>query len=296
MSGNLDIETVSRDNSDRFVICSGTRSLELPMTPSEDFPSVGTETSEVVGGMGTQGLIDALKRVLLCASDDAARPVLTSIALVLSEHSRTLQLVATDSYRLGIVDLEMLEPAAITGTFLLPTRVAAIAAKQLRAKEQESVDFLLPAHGVRQGVGGFHGSRIQITGTLVEGEFPNWQAITPAAVGGHLEIDADELRGVLNATSAISCAGAPVRIELNGSCSLVYGDPQSGILRQTLATGAWSPGAQGDEMLIAFNPSYLIDAIEFMGEKSLQVFIQSPLKPALFSAAGRRHVLMPVRL
>lgn len=295
------LESHSRDGQAGLDIRAGTRTVSLQGWPSEDWPAIPqTAAIDPIASIEASAVVDAFERVAPCASDDETRPVLTCVALFFRDDPAALEVVATDSYRLGVARLPLEAGFRVSnGPLLVPARAIKLLAKQLKGAEGAVQVRALEASGEEPS----RASRIAFsvpdaewTVRTVEGEFPNWRQVVPEPGGGSFEFDPQELGLALRAaTSVRSTSGAPVRLTLDRTCSLALKDPDLGEMREALTEAKFSPNGAG-AMEIAFNPDYLADAIRFCGAERGRMWVRDGLKPALFEGPERRYVLMPIRL
>ena len=128
----------------------------------------------------------------------------------------------------------------------------------------------------------------------IAGEFPNWRQVVPEAGGALLEFDATELASAVRAATSVGSTIGPVRLVLDGTCSLSITEHDQVEMRQELAGARFSPNGTG-AVQVALNPGYLADAIAFCGAELGRMWVRDALKPVLFEGPDRRYALMPVR-
>jgi len=291
----------SCDGRSGLDVRAGTRTVTLQGWPTDDWPAAPRVAAiDPMASIEASAVVDAFERVALCASSDEARPVLTCAALFFREDPAALEVVATDSYRLGVAQIPVEAGFRVSdGPLLVPARAVRLVAKQLKRAEGAVQVRALEASGVEPS----RASRIAFslpdaewTVRTVEGEFPNWKQVVPNPEGGSFEFDPEELGSALRAaTSVRSTTGAPVRLTLDRTCSLALKEPDLGEMREALTEAKFSPNGAGP-MEVAFNPDYLADAIRFCGAERGRMWVRDGLKPALFEGPDRRYVLMPIRL
>jgi DNA polymerase III subunit beta len=299
--GEPEIVLESCDGRAGLDVRAGSRTVTLQGWPTDDWPAVPQLAAiDPIASIEASAVADAFERVALCASSDEARPVLTCAALFFREDPPALEVVATDSYRLGVAQIPVEAGFRVSdGPLLVPARAVRLLAKQLKGAEGAVQVRALEASGVEPS----RASRIAFslpdaewTVRTVEGEFPNWKQVVPNPEGGSFEFDPEELGSALRAaTSVRSTTGAPVRLTLDRTCSLALKDPDLGEMREALTEAKFSPNGAG-AMEVAFNPDYLADAIRFCGAERGRMWVRDGLKPALFEGPERRYVLMPIRL
>lgn len=298
---DVTLASASDDGRCALQVRAGARSVTLQGWRPEEWPSVPRVAgAEPIACVDASAAADALERAALCASGDKTRPVLTSIALYFGQDPPCLEVVATDSYRLGVTRIGLQSsPRTGANPLLLPARAIRPLAKQLRAAE----GTLDVAAIEEAGDDGSRASRVGLalpdtewTVRTVEGEFPNWRQVIPEPSGAHLEFDAEELSSGLRAAASVrSSGGGPVRLTLDRTCSLALVEPDLGEMRQVLSGASFSPNGVG-AIQVAFNPGYLADAIRFCGTPRGRMWVRDGLKPALFEGPDRRYALMPVRM
>jgi DNA polymerase III subunit beta len=300
-TGDSEIVLESCDGRAGLDVQAGSRTVTLQGWPTDDWPAVPQlAASDPIASIEASAVVDVFERVALCASSDEARPVLTCAALFFRDDPPALEVVATDSYRLGVARLPLEAAFRISDSpLLVPARAVRLLAKQLKGAEGAvQVRALVASDGEpsRASRIAFSLADAEWTARTVEGEFPNWKQVVPEPGGGSFEFDPEELGSALRAaTSVRSTTGAPVRLTLDRTCSLALKDPDLGEMREALTEAKFSPNGAG-AIEVAFNPDYLADAIRFCGAERGRMWVRDGLKPALFEGPERRYVLMPIRL
>jgi DNA polymerase-3 subunit beta len=296
---DVHLEAESNEERVRLRVSSGPRTVTLEGWPTDDWPSV-PEASELepVSSVEAAALADVFERVTLCASKDEMRPILTGVALEASEDA--LEVVATDSYRLGVVRVPVIGSARPPETPpLVPARVVKALAKQLKTvRGAVDIRHLAPSSDEKAGSSAASFAFESSTWTVrtIEGEFPNWRQVMPEADGAVLEFDPKELGSALRAAASVwgGKTPPPARLTLDRKCTLAITEPDLGTMRETLSGASFSPNGVG-AIQVAFNPSYLADAIRFCGAERGRMWIRDALKAVRFDGPERTYALMPIR-
>jgi DNA polymerase III subunit beta len=294
--------TIESDPADgpSLSLSDGIKTINIETLSAEDWPTGASRTGLTkAAAVEARDLAEALSRVATCASNDEGRPVLTGVQFVFDAEEASLELVATDSYRLGIATLEVQSVGEISEQCpIVSARSLKAMSRQLFAKQSPVSIYASGGEGEqRYPTIEFRFGVARWTMRQIDGEFPNWRRIVPDEnKGGSLEFDPKELgNAVTDAAGLRSDKSIPVRVALGTICSLRMIDGQVGKLSQELRQAAYSPNGTGP-MEIAFNPTFLRDAIDFVGAERANLRVTDPCKPALFlGASKRRCVLMPVR-
>jgi hypothetical protein len=98
--------------------------VTLPGYAAEDWPAI-PRVAEItsVARLEAHAAADAFARAALCASADQSRPVLTAVCLFFDEPGSCVEVVATDSYRLGAIRIPLTSPPrAPQRPLLVPAR------------------------------------------------------------------------------------------------------------------------------------------------------------------------------
>jgi DNA polymerase-3 subunit beta len=295
------LESAPNDGRADLDVRAGTRTVTLQGWATEDWPVV-PPVAEIapIASIDASAAADAFARVALCASDDDARPVLTGVALFFEEDPPSVEVVATDSYRLGVARIPLASPPRVPeNPLLVPARAVRLLAKQLKGVGGAVQIRALEAPGEdasRAPRIAFALPDADWTVRTVEGEFPNWRQVVPEPEGGLLEFDSKELGSALRAAASVrSTKGAPVRLTLDRTCSLNVREHDLGEMQQTLTGASFSPNGVGPTE-VALNPDYLADAIRFCGAERGRMWVRDALKAVLFDGPDRRYALMPVRI
>jgi DNA polymerase-3 subunit beta len=293
------IDFAEPDGRSVVEVSSGSRRIAIEALPVGDWPEVLRDIkAQAVCWFEPAQMAEALEKMVLCASGDEARPVLTGVQFNFGEDR--IELAATDSYRLGVLSIEVEKKGEIPDFGpIVPARVLKAVAKELKKHDGRGILYV--------GASGEEDSRLRFVefsfGTAcwatraIEGEFPKWRNLIPEDAGGTFEFDSDELASAVNSADALrSQKSTPVRVVLGDSCELRMEESGTATVAEALGRSNYSPNGVGP-MEIAFNPGFLNDAVKFVGEERVKMRTTDPYKPALFHGEnGARYVLMPVRL
>lgn len=295
----VSIEIEAGDGRSRVEVTSGTRKVAIDGYSPDDWPEVRSDRKmQAVCWFDAEQLANALSRVVLCASSDEARPVLTGVQFTFGKD--TLELAATDSYRLGYLKLETEQMGEVPEFApIVPAKVLKALAKQLKKEKGRRGIIYVGSQG--QDDSGprlveFSFGAVCWMARAIEGEFPNYRQLIPKETGGRLDFDAEEMISAAKGADAVRTQNStPVRIVLGDSCELRMEESGTATVSETLKGASYSPNGVGP-MLVAFNPSFLVDGVTFIGDERVRMWSADPYKPALFVNDDRSYVLMPVRL
>jgi DNA polymerase-3 subunit beta len=262
--------------------------VEFPVLPMPQLPAMTLPRAT---------LLEALRQVVRAASSDDARPLLTGV-LITSE-GKTVRLVATDSYRMSLRDLrgtttvaheeDVLVPARALGELL---RLGPAGGGVTDGKERAGEVGIAPGRAEIT----FTTERVQISTRLLEGTYPDYRQLIPAQYPNRLHVGKESLLAALRRVRLLVRDNmTPVRLAMRpNGVDLSVVSQEIGDASETV-DGDFS----GDELVIAFNPSYLIDGVDAVLDDEVFIETDDPGKPATVRAADRddfRYLLMPVRV
>ena len=228
----------------------------------------------------------AIEQVGKAASSDDARPILTGV--LMAAESGGLRLVSTDSYRLAMCDIAGLTVLGDQQKVLVPSR----ALKELAriVDDEEEITLSLGEHNASFSVGG-----ATVTTRLIEGDFPNYNRLIPETHENRLTIDRETLLDALRRVRLLAQESTPIRMSMSAEGLEVAAVAQE----VGEAHEALEAEYQGEDLMVAFNPEYLIDGIEVSPGSQVVLETIGELKPALLKSSedpNFLYLLMPVRV
>lgn len=237
--------------------------------------------------------VRSIMAVATAASSDETRPVLTGVELVIdSADGGGIRAAATDSYRL--IDWQ--------GT---PDKVEGLAGRVALIVPAEALRLVAGAKGDGGGlvIGLDPNNQEKVTlraGTttvvrsLINGQFPNPDALIPDTFSGTLHLDdesAEDLLRLLGSVGPSSNTPARIAVQLHAETARVT-VVDDNVMRE-LTVGLTRPWT-GDDLEIGLNPAYIGATMQAVGSHDIHVI--SPLRPVGVIAPGFRGLCMPVRL
>lgn len=232
--------------------------------------------------------------VLFAAAVDEGRPVLTGVLTEVKKGS--VDFVATDGFRLAHrqVQLVLSERKGVEGfKSLIPKKTFE---EVLRVVSEEDVDKITIAASGNQNQAVFSLGETVISSRLIEGQFPQWEKIIPREVATRILMDKEELGRALKLASVFARGEANI-ISLSSH--------KGGIILKSSAKQLGSQeneveaSFEGDEMEVAFNGKFLLDAVANSPASQIMIELSGPLSAALIKPVGvegLEFIIMPVRI
>jgi DNA polymerase-3 subunit beta len=287
---------VSTDGTKVVVTCGSARFTLLTL-PVEDYPAL-PEMPTASGSLPGDVFAAAVSQVAVAAGRDDTLPVLTGIRVEIA--GETVTLAATDRYRLAVREFAWSpEQTGLSAIALVPARTLAETAKSLTT--DGDVTLALASGGQGEGMMGFEGGGRRTTTRLLEGEFPKYRALLPSESASVATVETATLIEAVKRVALVAERNTPVRLSFSAGEVVL----EAGSGEEAQASEAVEANLDGDDIAIAFNPTFLLDGLAAIDAPTAQLSFTTSTKPAVISGRGKddeavpgdyRYLLMPVRL
>jgi DNA polymerase-3 subunit beta len=281
------------NTEDTIVISAARSNFKLRTYPVVEFPSVG-RTSEPTTQLPEALLGEAVRQVVRAASHDDARPLLTGVLLARVEGS--IRMVATDSYRMAMRDLPGTDAIPGEEDLLVPARALAELQRLPAGTISDKVET--SRVGVAAGTNEitFWQGNVQISTRLLEGRYPDYNQLIPDHYPNRLHLGKETFLAALRRVQLLVRDNTtPVRLSMRqGGVDLTVVSQEVGDASESV-DGDFT----GEDLVIAFNPSYLIDGVEAVQGDEVIVETADGSRAATVRGAEDdhfRYLLMPVRV
>ncbi len=273
-------------------ISSGVQRTNLHGIDAVEFPPLPARETAPAFEVDAAALQQAINQTSVAASGDEQTPVLTGVLLHV-EGSR-LTLVATDRHRLAVKTLEaqVTTEGAVNGTVIVPARHLAELARAINpSRPTVGVAFSDARNQVF-----FTLRDMEISSRLIEGNYPNYAQVIPAHSTTTVVLPtALLLKSAKTAAVLARDASNPVRLRAGkGELELIAQAAEVGDHDAPLPARV-----DGEEVQVAFNARYLLDALQAIDGDDVELALNGPLQPAVVRAQGKEDylcVIMPVRV
>lgn len=254
-----------------------------------DYPKLPSITGPVTS-IPAADLIQGLNQVVRAAANDDARPLLTGVLFTADEG--TLRLIATDSYRLAVRDVPGVAGIGGAQDLLVPARALHELQRAAASLPSDAeIGVTLSDAEISFLVG-----PTSIASRLIEGNYPSVLQLIPASYPNQLRVAKDTLLTSLRRAKLLAK-------DSTSSVRLTMKDRNVEIRTQSHDAGDVEDNVdadyQGEEITIAFNPSFLIDGIEAVPSDEVVLEMSDSVRPAMVHGLDDtrfRYLLMPVRV
>lgn len=237
--------------------------------------------------------LDAVtQNILFSASTDQARPVLTAVLFAVTpQGSRT---VATDGFRLAVLDIPGFSSNESEHQFLIPSKALSEVARIQKQVKEEIVAFTV-SEELKQAF--FSVADVEVFVRLIEGDYPPYQKIIPSNFTTTVFFDTAELLDNIKRATIFAREASNI-VKFN------FHPEQTKISATAPAIGEFTgelsqAKVEGEEAMIAFNAKYLLDFLQSTDSDTLWFGMSESLKPAIFRPENRQdyqYIVMPFKV
>jgi len=276
-------------NDENVEVSLGRAKFSLRTFSVIDYPNL-PPVSGAITSIAASDLIQGLNQVVRAAANDDARPLLTGV--LFTTDNGTLRLIATDSYRLAVRDVPEVEGVGGSQDLLVPARALQELQRAAASLDDEgTIGVTLTDAEICFVVGS-----TSIASRLIDGNYPSVLQLIPANYPNQLRVAKDTLLTSLkrakllakDSTSSVRLTMKERAVEIRTQ-SHDAGDVEDNV----------DADYNGEEITIAFNPSFLIDGIEAVPGDEVMLEMSDSVRPAMVHGVEDvrfRYLLMPVRV
>ncbi len=267
-------------------------SAKIQGLPEGDFPIIPQlETTEQSFTIDSAVLRDALSQVVVAAQISEIRPELSGV--LFDFQLTTLTLVATDSFRLAhktLTDRQFKSACGVSWKAIFPLYTTAEIMRIFPGSS--SLSCALDAHQLL-----IKNETTQLISRLIDGDYPDYNAVIPRAFTGELTTENNQLVQALKLVSNFSGKVNDVHFALSDDGrSLAISSANSYVGENRYLIPIKSSGERFKDLV--FNWRYLLDGIRAIPATEIHFSLNGDAKPGLIksqSDASYFYVVMPIR-
>ncbi|MBD2577152.1 DNA polymerase III subunit beta [Oscillatoria sp. FACHB-1406] len=298
-----EIEIADEDAEEGTVSLHSTSGrYQLRTMDATEFPDLPEIEVAQTQQLPVEMLAEGIRSTLFAASSDDSKQVLTGIHL--SSSTGGLEFAATDGHRLAVVSLVREEEETEEETEeanASPALEVTIPARALR-----ELDRLLAVGEASEGVTlsldesqvAFELENRRLTSRQVEGAYPTYSQLIPKEFSLSASLDRKQLISALERVAVLTDSKNHVvkfsldsdRQELELSVDTI----DVGKAREVLPIQI-----SGESIAVAFNVKYLMDGLKALPTSEIQMQMNQPKQPVIFTPLGgikMTYLVMPVQM
>ena len=274
--------------AEKITVQAGRSRFTLSSLPANDFPSIDeVEATERVR-VPEAALKELIERTAFAMAQQDVRYYLNGLLFDLRESS--LRCVATDGHRLALCEAPLDSGTSTKRQIIVPRKGVTELQRLLEGGERELELEMGRSHlRVKR-------DDVTFTSKLIDGRFPDYEAVIPIGADKEVRIDREVLRASLQRAAILSNEKyRGVRIEVSpGQLKISAHNPE-----QEEAQEEVEADTRVSDLAVGFNVNYLLDALTALRDETVVVALRDANSSALVREASNercRHVVMPLRL
>jgi len=277
-----------KQNGDRVALNAGRSRFTLATLPATEFPTIDEiELVERVS-LPEEVLRDLMERTAFAMANQDVRYYLNGMLLDLQEHA--LRCVATDGHRLALKETRLDSKVSTRRQIIIPRKGVNELVGLLESGDGSvELEFGRNHLRVRRG-------EVVFTSKLIDGRFPDYEAVIPLGADKTATLDREVLRGALQRAAILSNEKyRGVKLEFSPSkLRIVAHNPE-----QEEAVEEVEAETVVSDLTVGFNVGYLLDALAALRGEKARLSLRDAQSSCLVQeddSEQSRHVIMPLRL
>ena len=273
----------------KILVKAGKSRFNLQTLPAEDFPKFPTgEGNEQTIEIEQKILRNLLNQVQFAMAQQDIRYYLNGMLVVLREGK--IRVVATDGHRLSYAEEAIDKSSDINAEVIIP-RKTVMELLRLLADSEEKIVLEIGKNQIKFGF-----NNVTLNSKIVEGKFPDYTKVIPAAYNNVFTVDRITLLQALQRAAILSNEKfRGVRMVLTkDSVSVISSNSE-----QEEAQEEVEIKYDGDAIDIGFNVSYLLDVLNNVNSQDIECSFGDSNSSGVFTLPGNhsfKYVVMPMRI
>ena len=273
---------------ERVTVSAGRSRFTLSTLAAADFPQIENIDLLERLSLPEATLKELLDRTAFAMAQQDVRYYLNGTLLDLRESA--LRCVATDGHRLALFETQIESNAKARRQVIIP-RKGVLELQRLLDVGEGTVELEFGKNHIRVRREDF-----VFTSKLIDGRFPDYEAVIPIGADKILTLNRDELRACLQRAAILSNEKfRGVKLEVSpGKLQIVAHNPE-----QEEAVEDMEVDTHIDGLSVGFNVNYLLDALGALRGSEVILCLRDSNSSCLLrdtDSEQSRHVVMPLRL
>lgn len=261
------------------ITCGGSTSL-LNTPDATDFPSFPHLNPTQTVTLPVARIADMSDFVSRAISRDNHRVIMTGIYL--SVHDNRLTLVSTDSYRLALCEATLQQPVEEPFEVILPGYFFRDTMKNEANNEEISL-------GVTENQILMSFADSTYVTRRIEGDYPNYERLIPKSHKMSAVVDTSELVAGIRRAAVLAPPNASVKFLFSVEKQAIVISSKSQDVGE--ATESISAEIEGEDIEIAFNYNYILDALVSMTTDKTIIELEADKRPGVIRPTSSDRML-----
>lgn len=292
---DLEILMELEENSNILTLSYGSSQVQLNTYNPEEYPLLPEIEGEYEFEVNCDLLINAIRQVIVAASQDTSRPIFTGVLMEVEE-GENIKLVSSDTHRLAYRQIKLNGPArpGLNCSVIIPSRSLNELSRIFRP-EDNILGIKIADNQIL-----FQTEDVVLISRLIEGQFPNYKQVIPQEYHTRVRLLTKSFNDSVERASLLSRDDLKTRsnvIKLNiqgNNLTITSNSAEIGNIHEEIPIYL-----EGEATEIAFNGRYLIDVLRVIDQEEITLDLTGSLGPGIIRPVDSDNCLfliLPIRL
>lgn len=258
--------------------------FKLNGLPKEEFPKF-PEFKDKEEVRIEQGLFkNMLNLTSFAVSHEESRYVLNGVLLEIVDD--VIRMVATDGRRLAKIEKKLPLSVKKDITAIIPIKAVQEIIRNL--KDEGDVSFIVGMNQILFNIDG-----VLIATRIIEGDFPNYNQVIPKPTKNRITINTQDILSSIRRANLLATTDfQAVKFEVFSDKMVISKiTPDVGESREEISVEYGGP-----EMIVGFNPHFLIDFLKNVEQEQIDMELLGADKPAVMRLGDYLYLALPMRI
>lgn len=285
---NGDIVSISTDEKQAVTITCGSSEFTIMGQSSDEFPPLPTMEQNQSYSMKQSQLKDMIRQTIFSIAQESSKPVLRGELFEFK--GAKINIISVDGYRISYRKNELFTSCEDTEV-IVPGKTLSELVKILSQEEEDLVSIYLTDKHILFDIG----TAIMVS-RLISGDFIRYEQSFSDDYKTELLIDKNTLIQALERASLVSRDNrkTPVRFEIKYRTLVITARSDMGTAFEEIQTET-----DGEELTIAFNPRYFIEALRSIDDEKVKIHFTASLSPCTIRPVEGdqfKYLILPLRM
>ncbi len=279
-----EVELITKKNN-IITIKTNTVAFKILTTPKDEFPQLPKPTTTQEITVTQKKLKQMLSMTIFAISKDETRYVLNGICFIVTK--KGIKLAATDGRRLAIIEEKQNINTQEEKKYIIPAKTTQELLRNLNDTQQ--VKILFSKNQVT-----FYLNNLHIVSRLIEGEFPDYEQAIPKEAENKLTIERNRLIPAIKRAGLLTTPESQaIKLHLTKNRLIISKTtPEIGETKEDVEVKYI-----GSELLIGFNPVYLLEALRNINQDTIELELTGPEKPGVIRTKENYiYIVLPMQI
>lgn len=279
----------SYNEAERIAIISSDKSNYRLLSVAGEFPKIERFESDVSINIKDDELVSMIKKTTFAAAADNAQPIYTGCFFDISDNNLTM--VATNTHRLALNTMTINNLSNMR--FIIPARALNELYNAVKeSDESQNINIVYAKNQVS-----FEYQNIYMVTRLIEGNYPDYRRVIPVDLTTTVTVNKNLLTSAVDRVSLISNTNNYSKIYfdiVDDKIHIFSNNPEVGKAEDEIPAKI-----EGNNISIAFNVHYIIDALKVIEGEDVKIYLKGELNPIKIEDTENSrftYIVTPVRL